>query len=290
MTRLAAQPVEAAPLRQQATADARAHKAGVGVRAGEQALRDQFARLVRQHTPSVIALIRRRAARGVDAEDVAQEVFCKAWQAIRSGERVQDFRATGGLPLLTHLAEEKLARGEIPLSLLRDILELRRLLAVEVLALVAERGTREDLNGLRAHLRLLREQEGDELSFMALDLAFARKVVLSTHNVALSLLYNTVERLVESNPLARPAFLVNTDNALVVYEKLLELLDQRDVERVRSVSRTLLLRMDRRTLDKLDPSGALRQPSFDAADDALEADASDGGPPRRGRAVSTEVS
>ncbi len=93
MTRLAAQPVEAAPLRQQATADARAHKAGVGVRAGEQALRDQFARLVRQHTPSVIALVRRRAARGVDAEDVAQEVFCKAWQAIRSGERVQDFRA-----------------------------------------------------------------------------------------------------------------------------------------------------------------------------------------------------
>lgn len=204
--------------------------------------------------------------------------------------RVQDFRATGGLPLLSHLAEEKLARGEMPLSLLRDILELRRLLAVEVLALVAERGTREDLNGLRAQLRLLREHEGDELSFMALDLAFARKVVLSTHNVALSLLYNTVEQLVESNPLARPAFLVNTDNALAVYEKLLELLDQRDVERVRSVSRTLLLRMDRRTLDKLDPSGALRQPSFEAADDAVEADASDGGPPRRGRAVSTEVS
>jgi DNA-binding FadR family transcriptional regulator len=179
--------------------------------------------------------------------------------------RVQDYRATGGLGLLGHLAEQKLSRGEMPLALLRDILELRRLLAVEVLALVAERATHEELNGLRGHLRMLREHGADQLSFIALDLAFARKVVLGTHNVALTLLYNTIEGLVESNPLARPAFLANTENTLVVYEKLVDLLDQRDVDRVRSVSRTLLTRMDRRTLAKLDPSGALRQPNFDAA-------------------------
>ncbi len=71
------------------------HKDGAafGVRVGEEALRDQFARLVRQHTPGVVAVIRRRAARGVDAEDVAQDVFCKAWQAMQRGESVQDFRA-----------------------------------------------------------------------------------------------------------------------------------------------------------------------------------------------------
>ncbi|MCA9576743.1 MAG: GntR family transcriptional regulator [Polyangiales bacterium] len=169
--------------------------------------------------------------------------------------RVQDYRATGGLPLLGHLAEQELARGQMPLGLLRDILELRRLLAVEVLALVAERATREELNALRADLRMLREHSADQLSFMALDLAFARRVVVGTHNVALTLLYNTIERLVEANPLARPAFLANTDNTLAVYEKLVDLLDQRDVERVRSVSRSLLLRMDRRTLLELDPSG-----------------------------------
>lgn len=66
---------------------------GAGTRAGEQALRDQFERLVREHTPRVLALIRRRSGRGVDAEDVAQDVFCKAWDAVRRGEHVRDFRA-----------------------------------------------------------------------------------------------------------------------------------------------------------------------------------------------------
>ena len=45
--------------------------------------------------------------------------------------RVQDFRATGGLPLLAHLAQLKLEGGQMPLALLRDVLELRRMVAVE---------------------------------------------------------------------------------------------------------------------------------------------------------------
>jgi GntR family transcriptional repressor for pyruvate dehydrogenase complex len=200
--------------------------------------------------------------------------------------RVQDFRATGGLPLLTHLAEQKLAAGEMPLGLLRDVLELRRVLAVEVLGLVAERATREELNRLRAHHQLMRDHRHDALSFMALDLAFARKMVLGTHNVALELLYNTVERLVEQNPLARPAFLTNLDGTIAVYEKLLDLLDQRDVERVRNVSRGLLTRLDRRLLDKLDPLGTTR-----AADPLGDEPEDDHHAPRGpARGVRTEVS
>ena len=42
------------------------------------------------------------------------------------------------------------------------------------------------------------------------------------------------QRLVEQNPLARPAFLTNPEGTIAVYEKLLDLLDQRDVERVRN--------------------------------------------------------
>lgn len=199
--------------------------------------------------------------------------------------RVQDFRANGGLPLLTHLAEQKLLSGEMPLALLRDVLELRRVLAVEVLGLVAERGTRDELNRLRAHHRLMRDHQHDALSFMALDLAFARMMVVGTHNLALELLYNTVARLVEQNPLARPAFLTNPEGTIAVYEKLLDLLDQRDVERVRNVSRGLLTRLDRRLLDKLDPIGSTRVAA--APVDELEDESTARGPARGGR---TEVS
>lgn len=92
MTRAATHPIKVASSSTIAS-DARAQTAGVGVRAGERAVRDQFERLVREHTPSVLALIRRRAGRGVDAEDVAQDAFCKAWAAIQKGDQVRDFRA-----------------------------------------------------------------------------------------------------------------------------------------------------------------------------------------------------
>ncbi len=170
--------------------------------------------------------------------------------------RVQDFRATGGLPLLAHLAQMKLEGGQIPLALLRDVLELRRMVAVEVLGLAAERASRDELRGMRQHLTKMREAR-DPLSLMALDLAFARRVVQAAHNLALELLFNTIEGLVHANPLARHAFLANADGALLVYEKVLELLEQRDADRVRGVSRSLLVRLDRRTLDKLDPAGLM---------------------------------
>lgn len=168
-----------------------------------------------------------------------------------SGTRVLDFRETAGIELIGYLAEENLASGTLPIGLLHDLLELRRMVAVELLGLVTERASSAELDALGAHLYEQAKLLGDRARFVEADLQFARLVVRASHNLALELLYNTVVRLIAAQPGIELAFLANAEQTLTVYQRLLELIAAREPRRVVRVARRILERLDRATLARV---------------------------------------
>lgn len=167
-----------------------------------------------------------------------------------AGNRVLDFRERGGVELVAHLVDLALDTGEAT-RLLAELLEFRRLVAVELLGLVAQRATTQELRALREHLSRQRGLLDEPDAFMRADLEFARLLVRAAHNLTLELLYNTVQRIVVNNPGFEAAFVVNAPATLRAYDQLLVLLEGRDPERVREMARRVLEPLDRVTLDRL---------------------------------------
>ncbi|MBO6939590.1 MAG: FadR family transcriptional regulator [Deltaproteobacteria bacterium] len=168
-----------------------------------------------------------------------------------AGNRVLDFREHGGVDLIAHLARYAIEGGEMPLRLLGDLLEFRRLVATQVMAVAAERGTPSELRALRDQREVLGELLDDGEAFMREDLHFARILVRATHNLALELLYNTVQRIITGSPGFEAAFLVNARDTIATYDALLDLLETRDPARIRKAAARFLEPLDRKTLDRL---------------------------------------
>ncbi len=169
-----------------------------------------------------------------------------------SGNLVLDYRERGGVELIAHLARHAIEGGKVPLSLLGDLLEFRRLIATELLGLVAARATSEELRGLRTHRATMGPLLGDADAFMRADLQFARLLVRAAHNLTLELLYNTVQRMVMDHPGLEAAFGVNAPATLKTYDRVLELLESRDPDQVRAFARSAFEPLDRRTMDRLE--------------------------------------
>jgi GntR family transcriptional repressor for pyruvate dehydrogenase complex len=169
-----------------------------------------------------------------------------------SGTRVLDYRETGGVDLLSHLAKLALT-GAVPggLDVFASLLELRRAVAIEAVGLAAERATTEELRAMRDHVAMQEKLIGDVHAFMVADLAFARMVVRATKNLGFELLFNTVERSIEQMPGVELAFSMHAPNTVRIYRRILDRLEARDAERVRRTAARLLSRLDRTTLEAL---------------------------------------
>ncbi|HJL18606.1 MAG TPA: GntR family transcriptional regulator [Sandaracinaceae bacterium LLY-WYZ-13_1] len=165
-----------------------------------------------------------------------------------AGNLVQDYRESGGIDLLGYLAQLAMEGRVVPVSVLGDLLELRRAIAVEALGLAAERGTDAELGALRAHVAHQRQLVADPKAYMEADLHFARLVVRATHNTAFELVFNTVSKAIADNSALELAYYANARQTLQVYERLLEMMEKRDANRVRQVTQRLLDRLDRATL------------------------------------------
>lgn len=166
-----------------------------------------------------------------------------------SGTRVLDYRENGGVDLVGYLARYALEDGRVPVALLADLLEVRRALAVEVVGLVAERASASELVMLRAHVQHQETLIEDPARLMAADLAFARKLVRATHNLALELLFNTIVRQIEGQPGIESAFMAEPRRTLATYRRMLEFVEARDARGARKMTRRLLDRLDQRVLE-----------------------------------------
>jgi DNA-binding FadR family transcriptional regulator len=168
-----------------------------------------------------------------------------------SGTRVLDFRESAGVEVLAHLVALGPLEGGASLSLLRDLLELRRVLAVEAVGLAAERATAEEIAELRGHLDAQAGCVDDPARWIAADLSFARCVARATHNIAVVLVTNTIARMLERQPGIELAFMADPQATLVCYRRLSVIIEARDGERARRLTRRLLERLDRRVLAAL---------------------------------------
>jgi GntR family transcriptional regulator, transcriptional repressor for pyruvate dehydrogenase complex len=161
-----------------------------------------------------------------------------------SGTRVLDFREAGGVEMLGHLYTLA-AGGYAPASLLSDLLELRRMFAVEVLGLCAERATHEEIAVLEIHVDELARSVDDIPRFMRLDLGLAMGLVKATHNLAFVFLSNTIMQVLESQPGLEAAFALNPQGTVAAYRRIASLLKARDSRRVRKITRMLIGKLDR---------------------------------------------
>jgi DNA-binding FadR family transcriptional regulator len=198
-----------------------------------------------------------------------------------AGNRVLDFRESGGIELIAYLARQAIDGGVVPLPLLGELLELRRMVAIELLGLVCQRATSEELRALREHRASMQALVDDGHAFMEADLQFARLLVRAGHNLMLELLSNTVRRMVSEHPGFEAAFTVNARATLMVYDRLLELLESRDPTKVRELASRFFEPLDRRTLDRLAEASAI------AASARPESDAQSVGAEREGAAKRT---
>ncbi len=168
-----------------------------------------------------------------------------------SGTLVLDFRETGGVELLVHMAAPDVHVAGDPVALLADLMELRRMLAVEAIGLAAERCTADELLALRSHVSVQRGLRDEPSRYIASDLALARRFATATHNAALVLVANSIARMLDRQPGIELAFLVQADATLSFYDRVLDLIERRDGGRARRFARVLIERLDRHMLARL---------------------------------------
>lgn len=192
----------------------------------------------------VSRLTLRSALAGLESEGLIEKVH-------GAGNRVLPFREFAGIEMAGHLARYELGRGEIPIDLLADLMEFRRVIAAEILSIVVARASAEEIRGLRAQIDVMEASVGDPQRFMDEDLNFARLLVRATHNLAMELLYNTILRVIRSSPAFEMAFAVNSKETVRVYRRLLVSVEARQPRDARKLALRILTPLDRRTLDRL---------------------------------------
>ncbi len=173
-----------------------------------------------------------------------------------SGNRVLDFHETGGVELLGHLLAlaaqgGALADAERGLALLANLLELRRVAAIEAIGLAAERATAEEIAALRQHIERQTQLLSRPDEYVRSDLHFARLLARATHNVAMIFLANTIVRVLEAQPGIGLTFFLDPPSAITVYRRIVDLIESRDAQTARAFTRRLVSNFDRGLLARL---------------------------------------
>ena len=161
-----------------------------------------------------------------------------------SGTEVVSWRERAGLEALP-MVLSSLDRDEPAfLELLASLLEIRRVLVSEGVALAAERHTEEDIAAMR---RITDEQKGnlgDPLAFARGDLAIQRVIVRAARNVGLELILNSFTRFPEEQPELVAELYDRREASLPFYDVLVELVRAGDGEAARHALRTAFNAMD----------------------------------------------
>lgn len=121
------------------------------------------------------------------------------------GVRVQDFRHSGELSLLPDLI--RVANAQERTEMLKDVLLMRRRMAVEVAGLAADRASTEHVERLRSLMAEQRSNDGDILLTMQTDLEIYRAMVAAAGSVVARLMYHSLGRLSQAFVERMPALL-----------------------------------------------------------------------------------
>ena len=167
-----------------------------------------------------------------------------------SGTEVVPWRECAGLEALS-MVMSSLDRSEPAFQeLLASLLEVRRVLVSEGVALAAERHTDEDIAAMQ---RIVAEQPSklpDPLAFAQGDLALQRAIVRAARNVGLELILNSFARFPEEQPELVAELYDRREESLPLYDVLLDLIRAGDGESARRALRTAFDALDQEWLTR----------------------------------------
>ncbi|MGH7328052.1 MAG: FCD domain-containing protein, partial [Polyangiaceae bacterium] len=130
-------------------------------------------------------------------------------------------------------------------ELLTAILEMRRILAAEAVALAAERHTTKDLDAMAEAAAAQMALAHDPLTFARGDIVFQRAVVRATGNVGLELLLNTFARFPDEQPELVAALYEDPAESVAFYPFVMELIRAGNANEARAMVRSVLDGVDR---------------------------------------------
>jgi DNA-binding FadR family transcriptional regulator len=144
------------------------------------------------------------------------------------------------------------------------MLELRRGLVSEAVALAATRHTPADLEIMHRLGAEQADRVDDALAFARGDLAFQRAVVRAAKNVGLELVLNTFARFPDEQPGLVAALYDRREQSVAFYGAVIELVRAKNPEAARETMRAALLALDEEWNQRNAPKGAVSPRTADS--------------------------
>ena len=161
-----------------------------------------------------------------------------------SGTEVASWRERAGLEALPMVMSSLGPFEPAWMELLTSLLEIRRVLSAEAVALAALRHTPEDLAAMERIADEQRGRLGDALAYARGDLAFQRALVRAARNVGFELVLNSFARFPDEQPELVATMYDNRHEAIGFYGALIDLVRAGDPEAARSTVRAALTAID----------------------------------------------
>ena len=177
-----------------------------------------------------------------------------------AGTIVASWRERAGLDALGALAHALPPDDPARRELLASILEVRRVLAAEAVALAAERATKEDIAQMRAIAEAQRAHVDDPIAMARGDVQFQRAVLRAAKNVGLELMLNTFARLPDENPELVAQLYDVPSRTLEHYPLVIDLIESGAPREARDLVRAALEQMDQVLIERHGPPVKKKQP------------------------------
>lgn len=169
-----------------------------------------------------------------------------------AGTIVSSWRERAGLDALATLIGS-LKQGEPAYKeLVLSLLELRKVLAAEAVALAAERHTDEDIEALTRIAEQQKTRVHDPVAFARGEIAFERALIRASRNVGLELILNTFARFPEEQPHLVAELYDRCEDSAFFAEMVVTLVRAGDGETARKAIRDGLDAMDREWIKRHD--------------------------------------
>ncbi len=162
-----------------------------------------------------------------------------------AGTIVASWRERAGLDSLGALAQALPEKDPARAELLSSILEVRRVLAAEAVALAAARATKADIAAMHAIAESQRANLHDPVAMARGDVAFQRAVIRAAGNVGLELILNTFARFPDEQPELVAELYDEPARTLEHYPLVIGLIESRDERSARDLVRGALEIVDR---------------------------------------------
>jgi GntR family transcriptional regulator, transcriptional repressor for pyruvate dehydrogenase complex len=161
-----------------------------------------------------------------------------------SGTEVASWRERAGLDALP-MVMGSLVQGEPAwVELLTSMLEIRRILSAEAIALAAVRHTEEDLAAMKAIAAEQKLRLDDAAGFAIGDLAFQRALVRAARNVGMELILNSFARFPDEQPALIETLYDRRENSLGFYGAVIDLVRSGDGRAARTAVQMAFTAMD----------------------------------------------